>query len=132
MNFVNNSLFQWIANNMSFFDFLDNVNWQKRRLESQEPRQAQELIDPTAPSGPSRWLSPSTSSGSSFHAPSMLDVKGGHRFVGRPRWVGLLPGRADDDRQHVAWVILGNRIKTTVHSLKLKVINLTCGSNWVM
>ena len=53
--------------------------------------------------------------------------KGGHRFVGRPRWVGpgrvvfheLLPGREEQDRQHIVWVILGNRIyKTSVHSVR--------------
>ncbi|CAK9005989.1 Integrase catalytic domain-containing protein [Durusdinium trenchii] len=53
--------------------------------------------------------------------------KGGHRFVGRPRWVGpgrvvfheLLPGREEQDRQHIVWVILGNRIyKTSIHSVR--------------
>ena len=71
--------------------------------------------------------------------------KGGHKHVGRPRWVGpgrvvfheLVPGQDEDDRRHVVWVILGNRIyKTSVHSVRplsereqILFENLTDGSN---
>ena len=53
--------------------------------------------------------------------------KGGHKHVGRPRWVGpgrvvfheLVPGQEEEDRKHVVWVILGTRIyKTSVHSVR--------------
>ena len=44
--------------------------------------------------------------------------KGGHRHTAKPRWVGpgrvvfheLTPGQHAEDRKHVLWVILGNRI----------------------
>jgi hypothetical protein len=53
--------------------------------------------------------------------------KGGHRHTAKPRWVGpgrvvfheLTPGQHAEDRKHVVWVILGNRIyKTSVHSVR--------------
>ena len=53
--------------------------------------------------------------------------KGGHRHTAKPRWVGpgrvvfheLTPGQHAEDRKHVLWVILGNRIyKTSVHSVR--------------
>ena len=53
--------------------------------------------------------------------------KGGRRFVQRPRWVGpgrvvfheLTPGQTDEDRRHIVWVILGNRLyKTSIHSVR--------------
>ena len=49
----------------------------------------------------------------------------------------LVPGQDEDDRRHVVWVILGNRIyKTSVHSVRplsereqILFENLTDGSN---